>query len=69
MNAVVGVARALDFAARRHAGQRRKGLMAEPYVNHLTEVALLLAEATDGADPALVMAGLKLFGGAARAQP
>jgi (p)ppGpp synthase/HD superfamily hydrolase len=32
--------------------------MAEPYVNHLTEVALLLAEATDGADPALVMAGL-----------
>ena len=58
MNAVVGIARALDFAARRHAGQRRKGLNAEPYVNHLTEVALLLAEATDGADPALVMAGL-----------
>jgi len=58
MNGIVGVARALDFAARRHAGQRRKGLMAEPYVNHLTEVALLLAEATDGADPALVMAGL-----------
>jgi hypothetical protein len=43
--------------------------MAEPCVNHLTEVALLLAEATDGADPALVMAGLKLFEGAARAQP
>jgi len=58
MNAVVGVARALDFAARKHAGQRRKGLMAEPYVNHLTEVALLLAETTDGDDPALVMAGL-----------
>ena len=58
MNGIVGVARALDFAARKHAGQRRKGLRAEPYVNHLTEVALLLAEATDGADPALVMAGL-----------
>ncbi len=58
MNGIVGIARALDFAARRHAGQRRKGLKAEPYVNHLTEVALLLAEATDGADPALVMAGL-----------
>ena len=58
MNGIVGVARALDFAARRHAGQRRKGLRAEPYVNHLTEVALLLAEASDGADPALVMAGL-----------
>jgi (p)ppGpp synthase/HD superfamily hydrolase len=52
------MARALDFAARRHAGQRRKGLNAEPYVNHLTEVALLLAEASDGNDPELVMAGL-----------
>lgn len=52
------MARALDFAARRHAGQRRKGLSAEPYVNHLTEVALLLAEASEGKDPELVMAGL-----------
>ncbi len=58
MPGILGVARALDFAARRHATQRRKGLKAEPYINHLTEVALLLAEATDGADPALVMAGL-----------
>ena len=57
-NGVVGVARALDFAARKHAHQRRKGIRAEPYVNHLTEVALLLAEASDGGDPALVMAGL-----------
>jgi len=57
-DSIVSIARALDFAARRHAGQRRKGLKAEPYVNHLTEVALLLAEATDGSDPALVMAGL-----------
>jgi (p)ppGpp synthase/HD superfamily hydrolase len=52
------MARALDFAARRHAGQRRKGLNAEPYVNHLTEVALLLAEASEGNDAELVMAGL-----------
>jgi (p)ppGpp synthase/HD superfamily hydrolase len=51
------VARAADFAARRHAGQRRKGRAAEPYVNHLAEVALLLAEATDGRDAALVAAG------------
>ncbi len=58
MNGIVGVARALDFAARKHAGQRRKGLKAEPYINHLTEVALLLAEASGGADPELVMAGL-----------
>ncbi|MGO9308379.1 MAG: HD domain-containing protein [Spirochaetia bacterium] len=58
MNGIIGVARALDFAARKHAGQRRKGLKAEPYVNHLTEVALLLAEASAGGDPELVMAGL-----------
>ena len=57
-NAIVEIARALDFAARRHAAQRRKGLNAEPYINHLAEVALLLAEASDGGDPALVMAGL-----------
>lgn len=58
MNGIIGIARALDFAARKHAGQRRKGLKAESSVNHLTEVALLLAEASDGADPGLVMAGL-----------
>ena len=58
MSGIVEVARALDFAARRHSEQRRKGLKAEPYVNHLAEVALLLAEATGGEDPELVMAGL-----------
>ena len=58
MSGIIGMARALDFAARRHASQRRKGLSAEPYVNHLTEVALLLAEASGGTDPELVMAGL-----------
>jgi guanosine-3',5'-bis(diphosphate) 3'-pyrophosphohydrolase len=58
VNGIVGVARALDFAAQKHSHQRRKGLKAEPYINHLTEVALHLAEASSGADPALVMAGL-----------
>jgi (p)ppGpp synthase/HD superfamily hydrolase len=58
MTGIVELTRALDFAARRHSAQRRKGLMAEPYINHLAEVALLLAEATGGEDPALVMAGL-----------
>lgn len=52
------IARALDFAARKHVDQRRKGLAAEPYVNHLSEVARLLAEATDGDDANLVAAGL-----------
>jgi (p)ppGpp synthase/HD superfamily hydrolase len=48
----------MDFAAHRHATQRRKGIKAESYVIHLTEVARLLAEATDGSDHHLVMAGL-----------
>src|SRR2546430_1836601 len=48
---------AADFAARRHVNQRRKGATGEPYVNHLTEVAMLLAGATGGMDAALVAAG------------
>ncbi|MBP2229157.1 (p)ppGpp synthase/HD superfamily hydrolase [Azospirillum agricola] len=51
-------ARALDFAAHKHIDQRRKGVRAEPYVNHLSEVALLVAEATGGADPVVVIAAL-----------
>jgi len=58
MNDIVRITRALDFAARKHVGHRRKGLAAEPYINHLAEVALLLAEATNGEDAELVMAGL-----------
>ena len=58
MNPVVALARAMDFAAHRHSAQRRKGIMAEPYVIHLTEVARLLAEATEGTDTELVIAGL-----------
>jgi (p)ppGpp synthase/HD superfamily hydrolase len=49
------IARAANFAARRHTGQRRKGEAAEPYVNHLAQVAMLLADA--GADANLVAAG------------
>ncbi|MBI3479346.1 MAG: HD domain-containing protein, partial [Nitrosomonadales bacterium] len=55
---IVRVAKALDFAARKHVHQRRKGELAEPYVNHVTDVARILAEATDGNDPTLVIAGL-----------
>src|SRR5262245_1497677 len=50
-------ARAADFAARRHVDQRRKGAAREPYINHLAEVATLLADATDGQDAVLVAAG------------
>jgi (p)ppGpp synthase/HD superfamily hydrolase len=42
-NPVLLFARALDFAARKHVHQRRKGELAEPYVNHLSDVARLLA--------------------------
>ena len=55
MNDILLTARAADFAARRHAGQRRKGASAEPYLNHLAEVAFLLAEASG--DATLVAAG------------
>jgi (p)ppGpp synthase/HD superfamily hydrolase len=51
------VMRAADFAARRHVHQRRKGALQEPYINHLTEVALLLAAAVADADAELVAAG------------
>ncbi|UYN94731.1 MAG: bifunctional (p)ppGpp synthetase/guanosine-3',5'-bis(diphosphate) 3'-pyrophosphohydrolase [Enhydrobacter sp.] len=55
---LVQLARAADFAARRHVAQKRKGESAEPYVNHLTEVAALLAEATGGGDVVLLLGGL-----------
>ena len=55
---LVEVIRALDFAARKHRDQRRKGAAAEPYINHLTEVASLVAEATEGGDPVALMGAL-----------
>lgn len=55
---IVLLAHAADYAARQHIGQRRKGERAEPYINHLTEVAALLAEATGGADVTLLAGGL-----------
>src|ERR1700745_1761210 len=48
---------AAELAARRHCGMARKGRGNEPYINHLAEVANLLAAATDGADAELVAAG------------
>jgi (p)ppGpp synthase/HD superfamily hydrolase len=58
MQSVVLITHAMEFAAHKHTDIRRKGLRSEPYVNHLTEVARLLADATTGEDPALVAAGL-----------
>jgi hypothetical protein len=52
------VMRAAQFAADRHKTQRRRGAAREPYINHVLEVATLLAAATGGQDPDLVIAGL-----------
>ena len=55
-NPVVTLARAYHFAAAAHVDQRRKGVAAEPYVNHLTEVAELVARATRGTEPEIIVA-------------
>src|ERR1700745_1312901 len=51
------VSKAAEFAAHRHNGKTRKARPDEPYINHLAEVAGILAEVTDGADAELVAAG------------
>jgi (p)ppGpp synthase/HD superfamily hydrolase len=51
------VSEAAELAARRHHGMQRKGRGNEPYINHLAEVANLLAAATEGTDAELVAAG------------
>lgn len=58
MSDVVLLARAFDFACQSHTPQRRKGAAAEPYVNHLADVARRVAEATAGDDASLVAAAL-----------
>jgi (p)ppGpp synthase/HD superfamily hydrolase len=50
----ITILRAADTAARWHAAQRRKGATAEPYVNHLIEVAHLVAAA--GGEPDAIVA-------------
>lgn len=51
------VTAAADFAARCHNGQARKGAPREPFLNHLAEVASLLASSLDEPDAFLVAAG------------
>jgi (p)ppGpp synthase/HD superfamily hydrolase len=57
-NDILMIARAWHFASKRHVDQRRRGVAEEPYVNHLAEVAELVAEATEGRDAALVAAAV-----------
>jgi GTP diphosphokinase / guanosine-3',5'-bis(diphosphate) 3'-diphosphatase len=44
------ILRAAHTAAQWHASQRRKGKAAEPYVNHLIEVAFLVGNAGGSSD-------------------
>jgi len=57
-NPMVTLTRAYHFAAARHVHQRRKGEAAEPYMNHLTEVADLVAQATRATDPEVIIAAV-----------
>lgn len=56
-NTLRRMAEAFDFAARAHAHQKRKGQAAEPYINHLADVAARLAR-SPRADVETVIAGL-----------
>lgn len=49
---------AAHWAAKAHKNQQRKGIDAEPYVNHLLEVAELIALADAPGDVEVVIAGL-----------
>ncbi len=57
-HAVARLTRAAHFAARAHKAQQRKGVDAEPYVNHLLEVAELVAHAERPGDVEVVIAAL-----------
>jgi guanosine-3',5'-bis(diphosphate) 3'-pyrophosphohydrolase len=46
------------FAAHKHGTQRRKGVVAEPYINHLVEVAELVAGALTELDTNLIIAAI-----------
>jgi (p)ppGpp synthase/HD superfamily hydrolase len=52
------VLKAAHFAAQKHAGLRRNGAAAEPYINHLLEVAELVSSALAEPDTNLVIAAL-----------
>ena len=52
------ILKAARVAADWHSAQRRKGAAAEPYVNHLIEVAELVAQADPGNTDLVVAAFL-----------
>src|SRR5688500_16552266 len=50
--------RALQFAAGKHRDQRRKGSARAPYINHLIDVAGILAEVGGVDDPTVLQAAI-----------
>ncbi|GEO18448.1 HD domain-containing protein [Microvirga aerophila] len=58
MEDLIRVLKAAEAAASWHAHQKKKGAAQEPYINHLLEVAALVAKATEGRDSNLVIAAL-----------
>ena len=56
LEAIQAVLKAAQFAAIKHAGQKRKGEATEPYINHLIEVAGLVSNAITEPDTNLVTA-------------
>ena len=57
-HAIARLTHAAHFAGRAHKDQQRKGIDAEPYVNHLLEVAELVAHAEVPGDVEVVIAAL-----------
>jgi (p)ppGpp synthase/HD superfamily hydrolase len=55
---ITAILAAAQYAAEKHATQRRKGAFGEPYLNHLIEVAYLVSTALSQPDPNLVAAAL-----------
>ncbi len=47
---------AFDFAARAHTGQTRKGKAAEPYINHVADVASRLARSPRATEASVIAA-------------
>ena len=58
MDTTAKILSAASFAADRHKGQKRKGRDGQPYINHLLEVASLLANVGKIDDPDIIIAAL-----------
>jgi (p)ppGpp synthase/HD superfamily hydrolase len=58
LDAIHGILKAARFASLKHVSQKRKGAAAEPYLNHLIEVAELVSNAINEPDTNLIAAAL-----------